>query len=472
MGCSTSAQRESCDPALTPSAIGEAARLCSEAAGFAEREANAQALALSGSPKAQAPPCTSPTDSACCTIAGLLLATPRASSLHSWETFPGAAFVRVEEAPAYYKEVLLPFYRQLSMPSLLERKFSGGLKVVNRYGRAGLLAVIGDQACHGAFLLMPNPGYHDTVTRAVRAVMKGRGTQQELQVAVAAAEAEGSLAAPSFSGGYAYIAWWVPPTHVLPVRALVDTLRREGEEIRSGTCPFGDSGSPGLLQSVGTLVQDLEKGSARGEGYLHTLRDLTPADAPLLSLLLSEGSSFLSCAAGQKPSTMAFHYPYQKSALGCWRCLLDGELASLFTTPPPPPFPLAQCTALCTCTFTLQCTLTPPRGQAGVSFMYLRYCRTCKRAPRWLMYRAAIGGGRMSVRWTFSVSWLGQEFMRPAQTPCTLPSIIIICGDWTRPVPFFCQDLSRALVPRYCAAGHLASSGTWPAASHWQRRPA
>ena len=307
------------DPALTPSASGEAARLCSEAAGFAEREADAQALALSGPPKPQAPPCFSPADPACCSIAGLLQTTPNASSLHSWATFPGASFVRVQEAPAYYKEVLLPFYRQLSMPAVVERMFSGGLKVVGCYGRAGLLAVIGDETCHGAFLLMPNPGYHDPVTRAVRAFMKGKGTQQELQEAVAAAEAEGSLAAPSFSGGYAYLAWWVPPTHVLPVRALVDTLRRKGEEIRSGACPFGGSGSPGLLLSVDTLVQDLEKGCARGAGYLHTLRDLTPADAPLLSLLQSEGSSFLSSVAGQRPSTMAFHYPYQKSAFGVAR---------------------------------------------------------------------------------------------------------------------------------------------------------
>ena len=108
----------------------------------------------------------------------------------------------------------------------------------------------------------------------------------------------------------------------------LDTLRREGEEIRSGACPFGDSGSPGLLQSVGTLVQDLEKGCARGAGYLHTLRDLTPADAPLLSLLLSEGSSFLSSVAGPRPSTMAFHYPYQKSAFGVARRWVVAELAS------------------------------------------------------------------------------------------------------------------------------------------------
>ena len=293
----------------------------------ADLEASVQTY-LSSSPRspAAAPARTAP----CCA-----LALAPTTLLLSRERPAGADEICFIEGGGFYASVLLPFYASLGLPRLLLFEWVGANKFFNRCARAGLVTLLEEEGCEGAWIVYPNGGYHERTAQALRNYRKSRSVRDKeaLEAAVALAEQEGPLAAPDFSStGYSFIAWWVQPSCVAGLRHTLSLLKAEAGALAQGGKPTVQTEEAAfeafVMAAAGKREPTFDRSASstgrpenyapydpallkRCEAYLHTIRDLRPRHTPCLRLLHTAGSDFLAKATGTPAAEMYFHYPYE-----------------------------------------------------------------------------------------------------------------------------------------------------------------
>ncbi|CEL95759.1 unnamed protein product [Vitrella brassicaformis CCMP3155] len=190
------------------------------------------------------------------------------------------------EHPEVYLRVLRPLYKRLGIPSTLVWHWQGRSEFLNGAGRKGMVKLLTVERGHGAFLLHPNPGYHDPHTVQLHEEMG----QKALLSTVKGPRHDGL---PTKESGYALIAWWVPPDWVPSVSEWLTELKE-----KRGPAPSEPASRANYTCSS----------VPRCEGYLHTMRDLRAArDLPLLHALLESSNEWLGDLGA--PEVVFCHYP-------------------------------------------------------------------------------------------------------------------------------------------------------------------
>lgn len=193
------------------------------------------------------------------------------------------------EDPSFYLNKLRLDYASIGVPQLLVSHFMGANHFFNECFRFGYSRLIEVSGGHGAYVLHPNPGYHDPVTADVLSRLSERKSQP-----VHESKHPISL---RFEEGYVYIACWVDELFVPPLRSLIRGLSAEPM-----VCLRSES-KPASKEDI------VSSKMAKSPRYLSCMRDLRPYDLPLLQALLTEGGQFLEERHGEAPASMFVHYP-------------------------------------------------------------------------------------------------------------------------------------------------------------------
>lgn len=82
-----------------------------------------------------------------------------------------------EESPEFFWRFLKPYYDSLPVINVLIQDYLGGHKFYNRCARRGLVRLFTTNSdsnpLAGGFLILPNPGYHDPMSLAIKQHRKG-----------------------------------------------------------------------------------------------------------------------------------------------------------------------------------------------------------------------------------------------------------------------------------------------------------
>jgi len=211
------------------------------------------------------------------------------------------------EYPSFFANNIEPFNETLATPRFLTLDVNGQHKFFKKCICRGHVKVIEVQNGHGAFLLAPNPGYHDARTTALKAVIRKRKTMEDLDAEVCRITRE------PVTEGFNYCAWWLQEKDV---RALKETLARLER----------DPDCEGQPRDISDFIVELRNdpsgvSSTRDDSYLHNMRALRGRDLPLLRALLSEGVPWLRKIYNNLPPTEAIevgcHHPYA-NAFSCF----------------------------------------------------------------------------------------------------------------------------------------------------------
>lgn len=269
-----------------------------------------------------------------------------------------------EEDPSFYLRILKPYYSSLPQPNVLVRDYMGGSKFYNRCARRGFVGLFTADGLvsldlkptvtsAGGFLVMPNPGYHNRLTKAVKDCMRGLLSAAELEIIRAEEEIinsrdpGGSELDSNLSGGFIYTAWWVQSQDIPQIAAVLAELVNEGLRL-AGAKPVEKSTNtstsfpplePLLPPAVPSNATNMQRQTSafpsvdgyrlapstskyecgvrcalRHPGYVHSVRALTGTHIPLLQSVLKHVPLWLRTIHGDSDSAkvaeMGVHYPY------------------------------------------------------------------------------------------------------------------------------------------------------------------
>ena len=290
-------------------------------------------------------------------ILGMLKSHLGDASIDGPENCP-AGTVYYEEFPEVFTLVTEPYYSTLPIPMVVDKVIKGQDKFFNRCARRGLVKFITCENGFGAFLVKPNPGYHCETSYLIKQVMQKKLSEEV--VTKARQEEEAIALADPFGEqlrtdeGFAYVAWWIPPSLVERTKATLQILQTEKERGYIGDDFYAGPASSEMsipadittaepvceglmeeetnrpkkklklpmnkrLKSTVEQVEDYGLGDAQDEstirdcGYLHTLKSLTTRDIPLLEALRQEVWPWLEQTyqgVAIAVNSCGFHYPY------------------------------------------------------------------------------------------------------------------------------------------------------------------